>query len=94
MINNSSVAVVRCVDRAAGRVYLLPNIGPHQMTHVNTLAICNIPMPTSLLLNQSGRTTGPVPFVYNTDDFVGSKQIVQITYRPERFTHQRSGGGD
>lgn len=77
--------IVRAVDVDADKVYLLSSIPPEELQHVNTLAVCNIPLPTSLVLNQSSRVKGAAPYVYNTDAFVGSKQIVPISYRPEKF---------
>lgn len=76
--------IVRSVERANSKVFLLPSISTDELRHVNLLAICSIPLPTSILISQSTKITGTVPFAYSSDNFIGSKQIVPITYRPDK----------
>lgn len=65
-------------------MYLLPSIPAVDLQYVNALAICSIPLPTAILINQSSKITGGVPYVCSSDNFIGSKQIVPITYRPDK----------
>lgn len=82
----SHSGIIRAIDSTTNKIYLLPSIEMDKLVNVQALAVCNIPLPTSAILNHSTRVKGNVPYVYNTDDFLGSKQIVPITYRPKRFT--------
>lgn len=76
--------IVRTVETVNNKVYLLPSISTTDLQHVNTLAICSIPLPTSVLINQSTKIAGCVPYAYSSDNFIGSKQIVPISYRPDK----------
>lgn len=76
--------MVRAVDKLLGKVYLLSSITAEELVNVNSLALCAIPLPSAVLLNQHSLVRGAVPFVYNSDGFVGSKQIAQHVYKPER----------
>lgn len=76
--------IVRSVELGNNKVYLLPSIPAVDLQYVNTLAVCSIPLPTAILINQSAKIAGCVPYVYSSDNFIGSKQIVPITYRPDK----------
>lgn len=79
---NFFLGIVRNADRTSNTIYLLSSIPPNILQYVNALAICNIPMLPSLLVNQSKNVEGTMPYLCKTDKFVGSKQIVQMsTYR-------------
>ncbi|KAG4078310.1 hypothetical protein HA402_013020 [Bradysia odoriphaga] len=78
------LGIVRSVDAANSKVFLLSTIITDELRHVNALAICSIPLPTSILISQSTKITGMVPYAYSSDNFIGSKQIVPITYRPDK----------
>lgn len=80
---HSSTGIVRAVDHDTNRVYLLPAVSAAQLAATNALAVCTTPLPTSLLTNHNRRVAGRVPYVYSTDDFIGSKHVVRISYRPD-----------
>lgn len=82
--------IVRSVDHVNNKVYLLSSISTAELQHVNTLALCSIPLPTSILINQSTKVTGCVPYAYSSDNFIGSKQIVPISYRPDKQTSKQN----
>lgn len=50
---------------------------------MNVLAIGAIPLPSAVFLNQHRQICGAVAYVYNSDRFVGSKQVVQHIFRAE-----------
>lgn len=76
--------IVRSVETASDKIYLLPAINKTELHHVNVIAICNVPLPPALLLNQSSRIGGRIPYVYSSDNFVGSKKNVPNSCRPEK----------
>lgn len=71
------------MDAQRRLVYLLPGVDRARLAHVNCLAVCNQPLPPSLYQNHSARVAGRIPYAYKTDDFIGSKQVVRIAYRPD-----------
>lgn len=81
--------IVRAVDVIANKLYLLSSIPLADLHHVDTLAVCAIPLHSSVLLNQHSAVKGFVPYVYNTDDFIGSKQVAQHIFRPEKKRRTR-----
>lgn len=54
-----------------------------ELSNVNALAIGAIPLPSAVFLNQHSQVRGSVPYVYNTDNFVGSKQVAHHIFRSE-----------
>lgn len=85
------IGIVRGVDHIERNVYLVPAIETARLALVNCLAVCHSPLPTSLIQNHSVRVRGRVPYAYSTDDFIGSKQIVRISYRPEQNSSNHNG---
>lgn len=63
---------------------MLSSIPIEELAKVNVLAIGAIPLPSAVLLNQHGQVRGTVPYVYNSDGFVGSKQVAQHIFRSEK----------
>lgn len=84
MKKKTIAGIVRSVEAANDKIYLLPAITKTDLLHVNVIAICNIPLPPSLLLSQSSRIGGRIPYVYSSDNFVGSKKNVPNSCRPEK----------
>lgn len=78
-----SAGIVRAVDKISGKIFLVSSVDGCDLKDVNALAICAIPLPSAVLLNQHSLVRGTVPFVYNTDSFVGSKQVAQRVYKPQ-----------
>lgn len=75
--------VVRSVDATTNKLYLLSTIPLTELRNVNVLAIGAIPLPTAVFLNQHNQIRGAVPYVYNSHNFVGSKQVVHHIFRAE-----------
>lgn len=75
--------IVRSVDVSTNKIYLLSTIPLNELCNVNALAIGAIPLPSAIFLNQHSQIHGTVPYVYNTDMFVGSKQVAQHIFRSE-----------
>ncbi|KAJ6619976.1 hypothetical protein Bhyg_17204 [Pseudolycoriella hygida] len=78
------IGIVRSVETASDKIYLLPAITKMELRSVNVIAICNIPLPPSLLLSQSSRIGERIPYVYSSDIFIGSKKSVPNSCRPEK----------
>lgn len=78
----SVTGLVRAVNKLTQKVYLVSSLAPDQLARVNALALGAIPLPSAVLLHQHGLVRGSIPFVYNTDRFVGSKQVGQHVYKP------------
>lgn len=64
-------------------MYLVSSVSAEDLKQVNALAIGTIPLPSAVLLHQHNMVRGSVPFVYNTDSFVGSKRVARHVYKPE-----------
>lgn len=75
--------IVRSVDATTNKLYLLSTIPLTELCSVNVLAIGAIPLPTAVFLNQHSQIRGAVPYVYNSDRFVGSKQVAHHIFRAE-----------
>lgn len=82
-LNRKFLGIVRSVDISTKKIYLLSTIPMNELRDVNTLAIGTIPLPSAVFLNQHSQIHGSVPYVYNSDDFIGSKQVVQHIFRAE-----------
>lgn len=80
-----STGLVRGVDKYQQAIYLLPSIPPQTLVKVNTIAVCNNPLPASFLLNQGPKVKGPVPYTYNTNDLIATKHVPQKVYRPQHY---------
>lgn len=78
------VGIVRSVDAETNKLYLLSTIPLNELQNVNVLSIGVIPLPSAVFLNQHLQIRGAVPYVYNSNNFVGSKQVVQHIFRAER----------
>lgn len=83
MLDCYGIGIVRSVDAQTDKLYLIPAIPSDELQNVNVLAIGAIPLPSAIFLNQHSQIRGSVPYVYNSDKFVGSKQVVHHIYRPE-----------
>lgn len=77
--------IVRAVNKLTNDVYLVSSVGLQDLVNVNALAFSAIPLPSAVLLNQHSLVRGYVPFVYNTDNFVGSKQVAQHVYKVQGY---------
>lgn len=77
------LGIVRAVDSITKKLYLVSAIPLNELCHVNALVLAAIPLPSAVFLNQHSQIRGTVPYVYNTDNFVGSKQVAQHFYRSE-----------
>lgn len=77
--------IVRAVNKTTNDIYLVSSVGLQDLANVNALALSAIPLPSAVLLNQHSLVRGHVPFVYNTDDFVGSKQVAQHVYKVQGY---------
>ncbi|XP_059621154.1 polynucleotide 5'-hydroxyl-kinase NOL9 isoform X2 [Phlebotomus argentipes] len=77
------IGIVRGIDETLQTVYLLPSTRQN-LIKVNTLAICHITLPPLLILNQSSVVQDDVPFIYNTDEGIGSRNVVSRAFRPEK----------
>lgn len=86
----SYIGLVRAVDRASNSIYQVSSVDSSDLAQINALAICAIPLPSAVLLHQHSLVRGSVPFVYNTDSFHGSKQVVQRVYKPQGRTPNKS----
>lgn len=80
---SSASGIVRSVDASTNKVYLISTIPLAELKTVNVLAIGAIPLPSAVFLNQHSQIRGAVPYVYNSDKFVGSKQVAQHIFRAE-----------
>lgn len=62
--------LVRAVDVASNNVYLMPSVATAELEKVNTLAVCGVPLPMCMLLEQHSRTklSVPVPYLYRVAD--------------------------
>lgn len=58
------VGIVRGVDKS-DNVYLLQSLSEEELATVNVLAVCSSSLPNSVLLKQSVRVQGSLPYVYN-----------------------------
>lgn len=83
---SSNPGIVRGIDLTTEKLYLLSSIPFEELQNVNVLAIGAIPLPTAVLLNQHTHIRGTIPYVYNTDSFVGSKQVSQHIRRSNKNT--------
>lgn len=81
--------IVRSVDAQTRKLYLLSTISLAEMQHVNVLAIGAIPLPSAVFLNQHMQVRGAVPYVYNSDNFIGSKQVAQHIFRAESKSNNK-----
>lgn len=81
--------IVRSVDIHTNKLYLLSTIPIDELRHVNVLAIGAIPLPSAVFLNQHSQIRGAVPFVYNSDNFVGSKQVARHIFRAESKSNNK-----
>lgn len=81
--------IVRSVDAQTNKLYLISTISLADLCVVNVLAICAIPLPSAVYLNQHIQIRGEVPFVYNSNNFVGSKQVAQHIFRAERRSNNK-----
>lgn len=75
--------IVRSVDHSTNKLYLLSTIPLTELRNVNVLAIGAIPLPSAVFLNQHSQIRGSVPYVYNSDKFIGSKQVAKHIFRAE-----------
>lgn len=73
--------IVRSVDKTTEKLYVVATIPLAEMSAVNALAIGGIALPSAILLNQHNHIRGMVPYVYNSDNFIGSKQVVHHQFR-------------
>ncbi|XP_055919859.1 polynucleotide 5'-hydroxyl-kinase NOL9 [Eupeodes corollae] len=79
------IGIVRGVDYPLRQIYLLPTIPIDVLKNVNCLAICGIPLPSSILLKQGPKVKGTASFVYNTLDESASMYIQQMYNKPQQF---------
>ncbi|GAB0092820.1 hypothetical protein DMENIID0001_078560 [Sergentomyia squamirostris] len=77
------IGIVRGIDEAQRTVYLLPSTRD-KLTKVDSLAICNITLPPQLILNQSSQVKGELAYVYNTDEAIGSRNVLPRPFRGEK----------
>lgn len=89
MLPSFSLGIVRSVDAQTRKLYLLSTISLAEMQHVNVLAIGAIPLPSAVFLNQHMQVRGAVPYVYNSDNFIGSKQVAQHIFRAESKSNNK-----
>ncbi|XP_031618492.1 polynucleotide 5'-hydroxyl-kinase NOL9 [Contarinia nasturtii] len=83
IVDCHGIGIVRSVDASTNKVYLISTIPLDELRMVNVLAIGAIPLPSAVFLNQHSQIRGAVPYVYNSDKFVGSKQVAQHIFRAE-----------
>lgn len=88
-LHNFVSGIVRSVDAQTKKLYLLSTIPLAEMQHVNVLAIGAIPLPSAVFLNQHMQVRGAVPYVYNSDNFIGSKQVAQHIFRAESKSNNK-----
>lgn len=84
---NEITGVVRSIEYESDTIYLLPSVSAKELHCVNVLALCNVPLPSSLLLNHSSRILSRIPYVYSDGVVVnnfGLAKIVPNLNRPER----------
>lgn len=67
------------------KLYLLPAMSYDKLSEVNSLALGEMPLPTSLFTNQGPRVCNMAAYLYNTIDAKTSKSIKQIYHRPSQF---------
>ncbi|XP_055716267.1 polynucleotide 5'-hydroxyl-kinase NOL9 [Phlebotomus papatasi] len=77
------LGIVRGIDNALQSLYLLPTTRQN-LNQVNSLAVCAITLPPQLILNQSSSVQGELPYVYNTDEAIGSRNVVGRAFRDEK----------
>lgn len=55
---------------ATENVYLLPSVDNDELEKVNALAVCGVPVPMFMLLDQLPRTRITVPYMCRGGDFL------------------------
>lgn len=78
------IGIVRGIDRFQKKIYLLPAVPVEILKNVNCFAVCNIPLPSSILLNQGPKVKGIVPYAYNTNKVIASKSVQQLYNRGQK----------
>ncbi|XP_055371646.1 polynucleotide 5'-hydroxyl-kinase NOL9 [Condylostylus longicornis] len=73
------IGIVRGIDRLNRKIYLVSSVSKENLNHVNCLAVCSMPLPSSIYLNQGPKIKGNVPYAYNTSTLIGSKPIKNFT---------------
>ncbi|XP_055858664.1 uncharacterized protein LOC129921055 [Episyrphus balteatus] len=83
------IGIVRGVDYPLRQIYLLPTTPYCLLENVNCLVICEIPLPSSILLSQGPKVKGVASYVYNTVDDAASMYIKHMYKTPQNFTGKR-----